>query len=257
MRNPDPLPDRNPGRSPEGSGAVTLKGRVGEIAAWCIAVIAWLISYGTQVALAIDHGFHGPKDWEAAGMGATSDLLSLACMMIALDQAERGKSTPLAWVLSVAAALMMEWANIVYAGSDVVAIILHAWPPAVAVSVVFLLVHVRRVNATAPKPDPEPEPPAPPPAPLPPASDAGVSELALVEGNPAGATNGHVPVTLSLALAEARKLRRKGRLNGTTLGAALRVSAVSGRKWLKKVNAAEANARPFRVAEALNREVAA
>jgi hypothetical protein len=126
---------------------ITLKGRVGELAAWAIAGIAWLISYGTQVALARDHGFHGPSDWEAAGMGLLSDLASLACMMLALDQAERGKDSRLSWVLAGVSALMMEWANVVYAGSDPVAVILHGWPPFLAVSIVFLLVHVRRTNA--------------------------------------------------------------------------------------------------------------
>lgn len=163
-RNRDRKRNRKSALSPAGFVPITRKGRIGEAAAWAIAVIAWCISYGTQVALAIEHGFHGPEDWEAAGMGATSDLLSLACMMIALDQAERGKSTPLAWLLSVAAALMMEWANIVYAGRDIVAIILHAWPPAVAVSVVFLLVHVRKENARiADVSEPDPEPPPTPP----------------------------------------------------------------------------------------------
>lgn len=257
MRNRNPQPDRNPGISAEGSAEITLKGRIGEIAAWCIAVIAWAISYGTQVALAVGHGFHGPDDWEAAGMGATSDLLSLACMMIALDQAERGKSTPLAWVLSVAAALMMEWANVVYAGTDRVAIILHAWPPAVAVSVVFLLVHVRRVNSAdrRPAPDPEPEPAAPPTAPLPPAARRGVTALPELSVGTAVETNGRVGAPLARAEREYRKLAAKGPVTGAALGRALGVSEVSGRNWKRKVEAA-GHGRPFRLAEPASEAVA-
>lgn len=242
--------NQNPGLPPKGSGGITRKGRIGEIAAWGIAGIAWCISYGTQVALAVEHGFHGPEDWEAAGMGATSDLLSLACMMIALDQAERGKSTPLAWVLSVAAAVMMEWANIVYAGSDFVAIILHAWPPAVAVSVVFLLVHVRRVNAMDrdPEPTPEVEPPAPPPAPFPrpPLMDLSIGQEPAVGAEPE--PNGQQKVTLARAQREYRKLAAKGAVTGSALGRALGVSDVSGRNWKRKVEAEAKPARPFRVA---------
>jgi Protein of unknown function (DUF2637) len=129
---------------------ITLKGRIGEAAAWAIAVIAWAISYGTQVALARDHGIHGWSDWEAIGMGALADLASLSMMMLALDQAERGKPARLTWVLAVLAALMMEWANIAYAGDDLVAIVLHAWPPFLAVTIVFVLVHYRRENAEPP-----------------------------------------------------------------------------------------------------------
>jgi hypothetical protein len=126
---------------------ITRKGRVGEMAAWGIAVIAWAISYGTQVALARDHGIRGWNDWEAVGMGALADLASLSMMLLALDQAERGRSARLTWVLSLLAAGMMEWANVVYAGSDRVAVVLHAWPPFLAVVIVFVLVHVRRTNA--------------------------------------------------------------------------------------------------------------
>ena len=249
MRNRNPQSDRTQEVSAEGSAGITRKGRIGEIAAWCIAVIAWAISYGTQVALAVAHGFHGPDDWEAAGMGATSDLLSLACMMIALDQAERGKSTPLAWVLSVAAALMMEWANVVYAGTDRVAIVLHAWPPAVAVSVVFLLVHVRRVNAADHRPEPDlgPEPPATPP--LPPAARGELPALPPLTPEAAAGTNGQQKVTLALAQREYRKLAAKGAVTGSALGRVLGVSAVSGRNWKRKVEAEAKPSRTFRIAE--------
>lgn len=150
---------------------ITRKGRIGEAAAWVLAVIAWAISFGTQVALSAAHGFHGPVDWEAVGMGALADLASLSMMLLALDQAERGKSAKLTWLLSLMAAGMMEWANIVYAGSDRVAVLLHAWPPFLAVSIVFVLVHVRRTNAAptaagevidaAPEPPPVPRPTLP------------------------------------------------------------------------------------------------
>jgi len=126
---------------------ITRKGRIGELMAWAITVIAWGLSFASQVALALEHGFHGFLEWEAAGMALISDLGAWSMMFLSLDQAERGRSAKLTWGISIAAAGMMEWANIVYAWPDPVAVILHAWPPALAFASVFVLVHIRRTNA--------------------------------------------------------------------------------------------------------------
>src|SRR2546429_1241748 len=84
-------------------------------------------------------------------------------MLISLDQAERGRSSRLTWLISAAAAGMMEWANVAFAWGDQVSVILHAWPPLLAVATLFVLVHVRRTNhedvAILPAPAEEPGPP--------------------------------------------------------------------------------------------------
>jgi hypothetical protein len=143
---------------------ITLKGRVGELAAWSIAFIAWGISLASQVGLALEHGFHGPRDVEALGDGMLPDLASLTMMCLALDQAERGKSARLTWALSILSGAFMEWANVAYAWPDPEAVALHAFPPFLVVATVFVLVHIRRTNA-APRPPPapvvEPRPAAP------------------------------------------------------------------------------------------------
>jgi len=126
---------------------VTLKGRVGEWAAWGIAAIAWGISLASQVGLAFAHGFRGWSNIEALGDGLLPDLASLSMMMLALDQAERGRPARLTWGLSILAGVFMEWANIAYAWPDPEAVILHAWPPFLVVATLYVLVHTRRTNA--------------------------------------------------------------------------------------------------------------
>lgn len=243
---------RNPEtpQGPEGSGfaPITRKGRVGEVSAWCIAVIAWSISYGTQVALAVQHGFHGWSDAEAYAEGLLADLASLSMMCLALDQAERGRPAKLTWGLSILAALFMEWANVTYAIGDPEAVILHAWPPFLAVVTVFVLVHIRRTNAaTTPPPfRPGPDLPPEPAAPLPPHAHVELPSVVSVE---TGVPNGRSHVTLAEARKEYRRLAARGSVSGAALGRALGVSDVSGRNWKRKVEAAAKPAPPFRLSE--------
>jgi hypothetical protein len=156
----------------------------------------------------------------------------------------------------------------------------HHWPApwSYAVSAVFgvlmfavihqLVILFRFLRASPkPAPDPDPEPPLPPltradlfePPPDPPGAalpePAVLAELPAATGN-SGKTNGRRRVTLAQARREARRLRKTGKVTGTALGKALGLSEVSGRKWLRKVKAAESETRPFRIATP-DREVAA
>jgi hypothetical protein len=156
----------------------------------------------------------------------------------------------------------------------------HHWPEpwSYAVSAVFgvlmfavihQLVLLFRVLNPAPQvvPQPDPEPPLPPltradlfPEPLPDPPGAALPEPVVLDELPAasgtpGETNGRERVTLARATAAYRQLARKGPVTGSALGAALRVSAVMGRNWKRKVEAAGETRRPFRVET--EREVAA
>ena len=116
-------------------------GRAGESAAWAISAVAWALSFSAQMSLAAAHGFGG---WETWAWPATTDLAGLTGMLIALDQARRNCSAVVAWLIALAAAGVMVAANIGAAVGDPVSMLLHAWPPSIALASWFLLVHVRR-----------------------------------------------------------------------------------------------------------------
>ncbi len=119
----------------------SLLGRTGEAAAWAISAVAWALSFTAQMQLAGAHGF---TTWAVWAWPATTDLAGLTGMLIALDQARRNGSTVVAWLIALAAAAVMVAANIGAAVGDPVAMMLHAWPPSIALASWFLLVHVRR-----------------------------------------------------------------------------------------------------------------
>jgi hypothetical protein len=119
----------------------SLLGRTGEAAAWAISAVAWALSFTAQMQLAGAHGF---TSWEVWAWPATTDLAGLTGMLIALDQARKRGSTVVAWLIALAAAAVMVAANIGAAVGDPVAMMLHAWPPSIALASWFLLVHVRR-----------------------------------------------------------------------------------------------------------------
>lgn len=121
--------------------------RAGEMIAWAISLEAYALSYVSLYSLAKRHGFAGPLDWEALAWPTTVDLASFATGIIALDQAQRGKSAWLAWAISTVAAAIMVVGNIISASGDWVSIGMHAWPPMIALACWFLLVHVRRSNS--------------------------------------------------------------------------------------------------------------
>lgn len=118
-------------------------GRAGEGAAWAISAVAWALSFTAQMTLAGQHGF---VSWEVWAWPATTDLAGLTGMLIALDQARRHQSTLVAWLIALAAAAVMVAANIGSSVGDPVAMLLHAWPPSIALACWFLLVHVRKVG---------------------------------------------------------------------------------------------------------------
>lgn len=119
-------------------------GRAGEAAAWSISAVAWALSFSAQMSLAGAHGF---GSWETWAWPATTDLAGLTGMLIALDQARRNRSALVAWLIAIAAAAVMVAANIGAAVGDPVSMLLHAWPPSIALASWFLLVHVRRAPA--------------------------------------------------------------------------------------------------------------
>jgi hypothetical protein len=121
-------------------------GRAGEIAAWVISVVAWALSFTAQMQLAAAHGF---TSWAIWAWPATTDLAGLVGMLIALDQTRSNGSTAVAWLIAIAAAAVMVAANIGAAVGDPVAMLLHAWPPSIALGCWFLLVHVRRAPVRA------------------------------------------------------------------------------------------------------------
>jgi small-conductance mechanosensitive channel len=120
---------------------MTKLGRLGELSAWAISGVAWALSFAAQMQLAGAHGFAG---WEVWAWPATTDLAGLTGMLIALDQARRNGSTVVAWLIAIAAAAVMVAANVGAYVGDPVAMLLHAWPPSIALASWYLLVHVRR-----------------------------------------------------------------------------------------------------------------
>lgn len=118
-------------------------GRIGEISAWAISVVAWAISYESQAALAQREGRFA-AGWEAWAWPMTVDLASLAAMVLALDQARRGRRSTVAWTIAVVSALVMVAANIVSAWGSAIAVGMHMWPPLIALGSWYLLVHDRR-----------------------------------------------------------------------------------------------------------------
>lgn len=142
----------------------SLLGRTGEAAAWAISAVAWALSFTAQMQLAGAHGF---TTWEVWAWPATTDLAGLTGMLIALDQARRNGSTVVAWLIAVAAAAVMVAANIGAAVGDPVAMMLHAWPPSIALASWFLLVHVRRAPKQTQTDDTEEHIETTTPAPIP------------------------------------------------------------------------------------------
>jgi hypothetical protein len=118
-------------------------GRAGEASAWAISAVAWALSFAAQMQLAGAHGF---RSWEVWAWPLTTDLAGLVGMLIALDQTRRGGSTAVAWLIAIAAAGVMVAANIGAAVGDGVSMLMHAWPPSIALACWFLLVHVRRAQ---------------------------------------------------------------------------------------------------------------
>jgi hypothetical protein len=110
-------------------------------AAWAITGLAWVLSYAGQYTLARAHGYPWPL---AALWPLTVDLAGLVCMLLALDLAERGMSAWEAWAIAGGAAAVMVAANVVVAWPDLVAMLMHAWPPVIALACWHLLVHGRR-----------------------------------------------------------------------------------------------------------------
>lgn len=123
---------------------MTPLGRLGELSAWAISILAWGLSYAAQVRLAAPHGFGGWWSWEALTFPLTTDLAGLVGMFLALDQARRGQSSRVPWGIAGAAAGVMVATNIGSYVGDPVAMLLHAWPPLIALASWFTLVHVRR-----------------------------------------------------------------------------------------------------------------
>jgi hypothetical protein len=120
---------------------------MGELGAWAISVLAWAISYVTQAGLAAGTGaFPG---WQAWAWPATVDLAALIGMVLALDQARQKRPAATAWAVSLLAAAVMVAANTAADWPHPVAMLLHAWPPVIAIACWFLLVHVRRREPAA------------------------------------------------------------------------------------------------------------
>lgn len=95
---------------------------------------------------------HGLTPWTVWAWPATTDLAGLVGMLIALDQMRRKPSTWMAWLIAFAAAAVMVAANVGSTVGDPIAMLLHAWPPTIALACWYLLVHVRHATAAKPKP---------------------------------------------------------------------------------------------------------
>lgn len=129
---------------------MTRLGRAGEVITWSISLLAWGISYATQARLAASTGTF--PTWEAWTWPATVDLASLAAMVLALDQARRGRSARVAWGIAILAAGVMVAANTAADWPSPLAMLMHAWPPIIALACWLLLVHDRRREPLAGKP---------------------------------------------------------------------------------------------------------
>lgn len=118
-------------------------GRIAEAAAWAVSVVGWALSFRTEMALASLHGFTG---WEPAAWASTPDLGGLVGMVLALDAGRRRRPSWGPWSITVISAAVMVAANVGAAAGDPVAMMLHAWPPVVALMSWGVLVHARRAD---------------------------------------------------------------------------------------------------------------
>jgi hypothetical protein len=119
--------------------------RWAEVAAWGISGLAWGLSYMSQYILARDHGYGGL----AILWPLTVDLASLVAMLLALDMARRSLNALEAWAIAFGSALVMIGANVLMAWPDAISMVMHAWPPVIALACWHLLVHGRRQSKEA------------------------------------------------------------------------------------------------------------
>lgn len=246
--------DRNANRNPEGFALTTWRSYLAEVPAWLIVFGALAVSFWTQVFAV---GRHDLAYWEALIWGASTDAGTIAFLFLAREGIHRNTPTWGAWVGSSACAFMSVQWNVIPAWErgDFLGVEAHLWMPALALGTWYWLLHGRKRKwdwrrkqaETLTLPDPEPEPPSP----LPPHHRDELPQEPSVETEPETATqpetNGRQRVTLAQARTAYRKLAAKGPVSGAALGRALGVSEVSGRNWKRKVEGAEAKARPFRV----------
>ena len=131
------------------------------------AALAWVLSYSSQAVLAAGHGYPA---WQAALWPLTTDLVSLALMIVALDAADtkRRGATVRAVLLTILSAGVMIGGNVLIAWPDPIAVAMHSWPPFISAALWFVLAHDRprtpgRVqpwppNSTPPEPNRRTEP---------------------------------------------------------------------------------------------------
>lgn len=121
------------------------------------AALAWVLSYSSQAVLAAGHGYPA---WQAALWPLTTDLVSLALMIVALDAADtkRRGATVRAVLLTILSAGVMIGGNVLIAWPDPIAVAMHSWPPFISAALWFVLAHdrPRRTPATPTWTPPEP-----------------------------------------------------------------------------------------------------
>ncbi len=122
--------------------------RWAEVAAWAISGLAWGLSYTSQYILARDHGYGAL----AVLWPLTVDLASLVAMLLALDMARRSLNALEAWAIAFGSALVMIGANVLMAWPDAISMVMHAWPPVIALACWHLLVHGRRQGTASKSP---------------------------------------------------------------------------------------------------------
>lgn len=119
------------------------------------AVLAWVLSYSSQVVLAAQHGYPA---WQAALWPLTTDLVSLALMIVAMDAADtkRRGATVRTACLTILGAGVMVTGNAIVAWPDQIAIAMHTWPPLIGAALWYVLAHDRPRRAvpdwTSPRP---------------------------------------------------------------------------------------------------------
>lgn len=121
--------------------------RMAEAAVAAISGLAYAISYASLYDLAQHHNFHGQGEWESIAWPTTVDLASLATGIIGLDRASRGKSAWLAGLISAVAAAIMVAGNVAANLGDSISMLMHAWPPVIALACWYMLVRSRRDDA--------------------------------------------------------------------------------------------------------------